>query len=248
MILRRTALVVVCTVTILWQVCGQGSTGSGDIILVFHKTSGFVHKSIPKGVRAIEELARANKFTVEATDDASIFNARDLSRFKAVVFLSTTGDVLNEEQQSAFEQYIRNGGGFVGIHAAADTEYDWPWYNQLVGAYFKSHPKPQQAAVIVKNKKHPATRHLPDRWMRTDEWYNYKSIVPGIKVLCELDESSYEGGQNGAGHPIAWYREFDGGRSFYTGGGHTDESYAEPEFRRHILGGILYAIGREEGE
>jgi type 1 glutamine amidotransferase len=246
MMLRPTALVTVFMLTTLWQACGQRSTPSGDMILVFHKTAGFVHKSIPAGVRAVEELARENGFAVKATDDASIFNAQDLSQFKAVVFLSTTGDVLNEAQQSAFQQYIRSGGGFVGIHAAADTEYDWPWYNELVGAYFKSHPKPQQAAVVVKDKNHPATRHLPDRWLRTDEWYNYKSIATGIKVLCELDESSYEGGQNGPGHPIAWYREFDGGRMFYTGGGHTDESFAEPEFRQHILGGILYAMGRAE--
>ena len=236
---------MVCTPTLLWQACGQQSTTSGEVILVFHKTAGFVHKSIPAGIAAIKELARENAFAVEATDDAAIFNSKDLSRFKAVVFLSTTGDVLNDEQQSALEQYIRGGGGFVGIHAAADTEYDWPWYNELVGAYFKSHPKPQQAAVVVKDKNHPATRHLPDRWMRTDEWYNYKSIVTGIHVLCELDESSYEGGQNGAHHPIAWYREFDGGRTFYTGGGHTDEAYSEPEFRQHILGGILYAMGRQ---
>lgn len=236
---------MVCTLTLLWQACGQQSTTSGEVILVFHKTAGFVHKSIPAGIAAIKELARENAFAVEATDDAAIFNSKDLSRFKAVVFLSTTGDVLNDEQQSALEQYIRGGGGFVGIHAAADTEYDWPWYNELVGAYFKSHPKPQQAAVVVKDKNHPATRHLPDRWMRTDEWYNYKSIVTGIHVLCELDESSYEGGQNGAHHPIAWYREFDGGRTFYTGGGHTDEAYSEPEFRQHILGGILYAMGRQ---
>ncbi|MDV3308796.1 MAG: ThuA domain-containing protein [Cyclobacteriaceae bacterium] len=246
MIFRRIALVIACGLITLWQACGQASTTSEDMILVFHKTAGFVHKSIPAGVQALKEIARDNAISVEATDDASIFNPQDLPRFKAVVFLSTTGNVLNDEQQAAFQQYIRSGGGFVGIHAAADTEYDWPWYNQWVGAYFKSHPKPQQAAVVVKNKNHPATRHLPDRWMRTDEWYNYKSIVDGLEILCELDESSYEGGENGPGHPIAWYREFDGGRTFYTGGGHTDKSFAEPDFRRHLLGGIVYAMGRAE--
>src|SRR5690606_5367252 len=244
--LRRTVLAIVCTLTTLWQACGQQSTTTDDMILVFHKTAGFVHKSIPAGVKAIEELGREHGFGVKATDDASIFNTGDLSRFKAVVFMSTTGDVLNSDQESAFQQYIHNGGGFVGVHAAADTEYDWPWYNQLVGAYFKNHPKPQEATVIVKDKNHPSTRHLPDRWVRTDEWYNYKSIFPGIKVLCELDESSYEGGQNGPNHPIAWYHEFDGGRAFYTGGGHTDESFAEPDFRRHLLGGILWAMGKAD--
>lgn len=216
------------------------------MILVFHKTAGFVHKSIPAGIQTLTELAGENGFAIEATDDASVFNAKDLAKYKAVVFLSTTGDVLNTEQQAAFEEYIRNGNGFVGIHAAADTEYDWPWYNQLVGAYFNSHPKPQQATVVVTDKNHPSTQHLPDRWSRSDEWYNYKSIVAGIKVLCVLYESSYEGGENGSGHPIAWYREFDGGRAFYTGGGHTDDAFAEPDFRRHILGGIRYAMGTAE--
>lgn len=246
MILRRTALLMVCTLTTLWHACGQRSTTSDDLILVFHKTAGFVHKSIPAGVRAIEDLGHKNEFAIVSSNDPTLFNPQDLSRYKAIVFLSTTGDVLNDEQQSALQEYIRNGGGFVGIHAAADTEYDWPWYNELVGAYFKSHPKTQQATVVVKDKNHPATRHLPDQWVRTDEWYNYKSIATGIHVLCELDESSYEGGENGSSHPIAWYREFDGGRTFYTGGGHTDESFSEPEFQRHILGGILYAMGRTE--
>ena len=148
-------------------------------------------------------------------------------------------------QQTAFEQYIRGGGGYVGIHAAADTEYDWPWYNQLVGAYFLSHPKQQSVDVVVHSQNHPSTSMLPDRWKRFDELYNYKKIVLGIKVLATLDESTYKGGANGVNHPFIWYREFDGGRSFYTGGGHTDESFVEPLFVQHLLGGIEYAMGRK---
>jgi len=151
--------------------------------------------------------------------------------------------VLNETQQVVFEQYIRSGGGFVGIHAAADTEYEWPWYGKLVGGYFESHPKIQKAVIHVKNSKHLATKGLPVDWKRTDEWYNYKSLNSDIKVLMTLDESTYEGGKNGSDHPIAWYHEYDGGRAFYTGIGHTNESYSEPLFLQHILGGILYAAG-----
>lgn len=213
-------------------------------ILVFYKTAGFYHESIPDGIAAIQKLGQENKFAVEATKDASVFNDDNLKKYKAVVFLSTTQDVLNPQEQTAFEQYIKKGGGFMGIHAATDTEYDWPWYNQLVGAYFDSHPAIQKATILVKDKKHPATAFLPDKWERVDEWYNFKSINPKVKVLATLDESSYKGGKNGANHPAIWYHEFDGGRAFYTAGGHTSESYSEPLFLRHLLAGIKYAMGK----
>ncbi|HEY3003878.1 MAG TPA: ThuA domain-containing protein, partial [Kribbellaceae bacterium] len=162
---------------------------------------------------------------------------------EAVVFLSTTGDVLDASQQAAFESYIRSGGGFVGVHAAADTEYDWPFYGDLVGAYFASHPLIQAATVQVEDRTHPATSHLDATWRRTDEWYNYKTNVRSTaRVLATLDESSYSGGTMGD-HPTAWCKDFEGGRSFYTGGGHTRQSYAEPAFRAHLLGGIRYAAG-----
>lgn len=216
-----------------------------DAILVFSKTKGFRHASIPAGKRALVKLGSENGFRADTTEDAGSFTANNLKRYKAVVFLSTTGDVLDTLQQQAFEQYIRGGGGYVGVHAAADTEYGWPWYNQLCGAYFLSHPKQQNADMVVATKKHPSTKMLPDRWKRYDEWYNYKSIVPGPTVLITLDETTYEGGKNGANHPIAWYRTFDGGRSFYTGAGHTDESYVEPLFVQHLLGGIQWAMGKK---
>lgn len=211
-------------------------------VLVFSKTKGFRHASIPKGRLALLKLGQENGFAVDTTEDASRFTETSLKRYHAVIFLSTTGDVLNPEQQAAFERYIQAGGGYVGIHAAADTEYNWPWYNQLAGAYFLSHPKQQNAEIEVVDKTHISTKMLPDRWKRFDEWYNYKSIVPGLKVLAKLDEKTYEGGKNGDNHPIAWYREFDGGKSFYTGGGHTDESFDEPLFLQHVLGGIKYVM------
>lgn len=220
------------------------TSDAGPSVLVFSKTTGFRHDSIEKGAETIKELGKQEGFAVEHTEDASVFSEDRLKQYKAIIFLSTTGDILNDDQQQAFEHYIQQGGGFVGVHAAADTEYDWPWYNKLVGAWFLSHPKQQDATIMVLDKSHPSTEHLADSWRRWDEWYNYKDINAEVKVLMKLDESSYTGGENGANHPIAWYHDFDGGRAFYTGLGHTKESYDEPDFRKHLLGGIVYAMGQ----
>ncbi len=212
-------------------------------ILVFSKTTGYYHKSIPAAQKTFLQLGKQYDLEINATTNAAYFSPDSLSRYHSVVFLSTTGDVLTPVQQEAFEAYIRAGGGFMGVHAATDTEYAWPWYNRLVGAYFDSHPEVQQASILVTDKKHPATRSLPESWQRTDEWYNFKNMQPGIAVLAYLDETSYEGGTNGKEHPIIWYHPFDGGRAFYTAGGHTEESYSEPLFLEHLLGGLRYTTG-----
>lgn len=243
-----TLLPVVAIALLFSAGCSEGSANeqesSADKILIFTKTDGFRHESIPVGVEAMEELAADNGWETYHTEDASVFNGDSLKEYSAVMFLSTTEDILNGEQEEAFKGFIQNGGGFIGIHAAADTEYDWPWYGELVGAYFASHPQIQEAKMTVLDKDHPSTSHLPDEWVRTDEWYNYKDINTDINVLINLEESSYEGGENGDDHPIAWYHEYDGGRVFYTGGGHTDESYSEPLFLEHIRGGIEYVLDR----
>lgn len=213
-------------------------------VLVFSRTKGYHHASIPAGIAAVQKLGAENNFVVDTTTDASYFTKKHLRKYAAVVFLSTTGDVLNVEQQEAFGKFIHSGKGFVGVHAATDTEYDWPWYNQLVGAYFKSHPKQQEAELNMTDQNDPSTAHLPAKWKRFDEWYNFKSIQNGLHVLMTIDEKSYSGGENGDVHPMAWYHEFDGGRAFYTGLGHTDESYADPLFLKHLLGGIQYAINK----
>jgi len=216
-------------------------------VLVFSKTAGYRHASIEAGVVAINKLGRENGFKVFHTEDAGQFKEEFLSLFSAVVFLNTTQDVLDATQQAEFERYIQAGGGFVGVHAAADTEYDWSWYGKLVGAYFKSHPKTQEAETVVVDDSHISTKKLgAERISRTDEWYNYKNINPDLNILMKVDESSYEGGENGEDHPIAWYHEYDGGRAFYTGWGHTPESYQEEEFLKHLLGGIKYAIGKNK--
>ena len=213
-------------------------------ILVYSKTRGFHHASIPKGVAAIQLLGEQNGFAVDTTTDSTFFVPKTLKKYAAVVFMSTTGNILNDEEQVAFEKYIQSGKGFVGVHAATDTEYDWPWYNKLVGAYFKNHPKQQDAVLNIVDANHISTKHLPAQWKRFDEWYNFKSIQPDLHVLITIDEKSYTGGNNGDVHPMAWYHDFDGGRSFYTEFGHTDESYQDPMFLKHLLGGIQYAIGK----
>src|SRR2546423_6836018 len=215
-------------------------------VLVFSKTAGFRHSSIPNGKAAILKLGQENGFAVDTTEDAAAFTSKNLARYAAVVFLNTTGDVLDDAQQDDFERYIQAGGGYVGIHSATDTEYDWPWYGRLAGAWFNGHPgnpNVRKGTYRVLDKTHPSTQGLPDRWDREDEFYNFKSIDPTIHVLVDIDEKSYEGGTNGDHHPMSWYHDFDGGRAWYTNMGHTEATFSEPLFLRHLLGGLRYAMG-----
>ena len=219
---------------------------AGPRVLVFTKTAGFRHASIPVAVRTVRVLGARNGFAVDATEDAGSFSDANLARYEAVVFLMTTGDVLDRRQQLAFQRFIRAGGGFAGVHAAADTEHDWAWYGRLLGAYFKDHPQIQQGVIKVENARHPSTVGLPRRWTRSDEWYNFARNPRGaVRVLATLDERTYSPGIGAMGrdHPIAWSHPYQGGRAWYTAGGHTDESYSEPLFRKHLLGGIRYAAG-----
>lgn len=216
-------------------------------ILVFTKTSGFVHSCIGDGVKAIEALGKKYKFKCDVTNDSLAFTTENLAKYDAVVFLNTTGNVLGEKEQEAFKAFYSSGKGFVGVHSATDTEYDWPWYNQLVGAYFKSHPAQQEAKLDVKDSRFGATSHLGATWTRFDEWYNFKSTHwDKVNVLLTLDEKSIKGAENGDFHPMAWYQNFDGGRSFYTALGHTEASYKDEKFLLHLYGGIRYAIGKKK--
>ncbi len=169
------------------------------------------------------------------------------SKTGAMRLSQTPCEVLNADQQAAFERYIHHGGGYAGVHSASDTEYDWPWYGQLVGAYFDrvhGHSQVVQATVHVTDRTHPSTVMLPALWVRTDEWYNFASNPRDhVHVLMTVDEQTYRGGVMGDDHPIAWYHEYDGGRAWYTAMGHTSESYREPLFLAHLWGGILYAAG-----
>ena len=244
--------------TVTVNVFGADDPEARFRVLVFSKTAGFRHGSIEEAHAAIEELGEENDFQVDHTEDASIFNAAALANYDAVIWANTTGDVLNAAQQTAFENYIEGGGGYVGLHSAADTEYEWPFYGQLVGAYFRNHPPGTPAAdVMVTDPDDHSTQGLPASYNKVDEWYNYQSPVnpvvggggtdynprnSGVHVLMTVDESDYveEDGSDGVDdeHPISWCRRIEGGRSWYTGMGHTDESYTEANYlsahpRRH---------------
>ena len=213
-----------------------------DAVLVFTRTEGFRHASIEAGVAALRELASDRGLSVEHTEDPAAFSPARLDSFRAVVFLNTTGDVLDPEGEAALRAFVEGGGGWLGVHSASDTEYDWPWYGALVGAYFESHPEIQEAAVRVADADHPATHDLPATWVRTDEWYNFRALPsPTVRILLRLDESTYDGGTMGDDHPVAWAHAVGDGRAVYTALGHTAESYAEPLVLAHLDGALCWA-------
>jgi type 1 glutamine amidotransferase len=215
-------------------------------VLVYSRTAGYRHASIPTAIAALTALQSAGDYAVEATEDPTQFSPTNLARFQVVVFLLTTGDVLDDAQQTAFVDWIGGGGNYVGVHSAADTEHDWPFYGDLVGAYFVSHPDVQQASVDVEATDDPVVAGLPSPWVRTDEWYNFDHDPrPAVTVLATVDESTYVGGTMGADHPITWaHPTSGGGRAFYTAMGHTDDSYRDPLFQRLLVGGLRWAAGR----
>ena len=219
--------------------------------LLFSKTAGWHHESILEGVKAIRGLGQLHDFNVFWTEDASrVFNDTELKKYKVVIFLSTTGDALNPEQQAAFERFIKAGGGFVGIHAAADTEYDWPWYTKMVGHMFHIHPAVQTATIKVENANFPGMDRFAKRFLATEEWYEYDAARSKLNYLLSVDEKTFkphakwgpkEGKGMGTFHPIAWYHAYDGGRAFYTGLGHLPQTYSNAAFLNHIYGGIYWA-------
>jgi type 1 glutamine amidotransferase len=215
-------------------------------VLVFSKTLGFRHANIPLGVEAIRDLGRRNGFLVDATEESTAFTAENLSRYKVVVFLSVTGDVLNALQEKVFQEYVLDGGGFVGIHGAlygpSACEQNWAWYHQLCAVAFKNHSAVVPARVDIEDASNPSTAGLPTHWLRTDEWYNYDGTPRGrTHVLATVDESTYKGGTVGGDHPIAWCKPMGKGIMWYTAMGHTEESFREEHFLQHILGGIQLA-------
>lgn len=225
-------------------------SGNRIKLLVFSKTTAFRHDSIEPGIEAIKKMAAEKGFEADFTEDASVFTEKQLAQYTAVVFLNTTGDILDNRQQEVFERYIQAGGGYVGIHSATDTEYDWPWYGELAGAWFLDHPSDpsnvQKGKFTVVEKDHWATEGMPEHFEHTDEFYNFRNISGNIHPLLKIDETSYTGGKNPDFHPMSWYQEFDGGRSFYTALGHTKESFQNPLFLNHLWGGIRYASGGDK--
>jgi type 1 glutamine amidotransferase len=220
-------------------------------VLVFTRSQGYYHESIPAGIKAIQKLGDENNFAVDTTQDSTNFVDANLKKYAAVIFCNSSGrNLFTKDQQAAIQRYIRGGGGFMGIHSAACNyanlkpgDVDWLWCHQLVGATFTNHPTPQNAEFDVADQTNAATAHLPRRWLWHDELYNFKDIQSDIHVLLKIDENTYKGGQVGANHPMAWYHEFDGGRAFYTALGHSADSYSKPDFLKHLLAGIHYAMG-----
>ena len=220
-------------------------------VLLFTKTAGWHHEAVHEGVTALRELGKLHDFEVFWTaDPGRVMNDAELAKYQAVVFLLTTGDVLDEQQQAAFERYIRRGGGYVGVHSAADTEYGWPWYTTMLGHMFHIHPAVQTAALKIEQRNFPGMERFAPRTLFTDEWYEYGPARAKLHYLLSVDESTYKpetdwgekkGKGMGAFHPVAWYHEYDGGRAFYTGLGHMAATYRDPVFLHHLYGGIYWA-------
>jgi type 1 glutamine amidotransferase len=259
--LLAAALVALMIVPVVPAVAdrSQGDRGHKRFsALIFSKTAGFRHNEcIPRGRVAIARAGVRRDFSVDATENAGALSDKNLAKYDVVIFLCTTGDVLNDAQQAAFERYIRSGGGYAGIHSASGTEYDWAWYGGLVGAYFRDHTgvvdaQFQVAKVDVEDRHTAATRRLPRRWSHDEEWYNFRTNPrDSVHVLASVDESTYDprgysepGGSPPMGdHPIAWCHKYDGGRSFYTALGHKGVYWSEPLLLSHVLGGIEMAAG-----
>ncbi|MFO7305456.1 MAG: ThuA domain-containing protein [Gammaproteobacteria bacterium] len=230
--------------------CGWSSSSIAQQfdVLLFTKTDGWHHESINAAVSAIEHLGKKHHFNVVWTENASlVFNDKALAQFEVVVFLLTTGDVLNDEQQAAFERYIRSGRGFVGVHSAADTEYEWEWYTRMVGHMFVRHPPVQTATVKVEDPDFPGMDRFAPRFLFTDEWYEFDAArSQNLRYLLSLDESTYEPTaarrkESSRFHPLSWYQEYDGGRAFYTALGHLPATYSDESFLHHLYGGIYWA-------
>lgn len=215
-------------------------------IYVYSKTNGYRHDNMDIGRGLMKKMADGRGWNISFTEDSLLIRPERLSGLDVLVFFNTTGDILGPEQEKTVEDYIKRGGGFLGIHAAADTEYDWPFYHDLVGAYFKSHPNDPNVREGVSRMvgEHPIAKDLPKDWKRMDEWYNYKSFKDHIQPIYNLDESSYEGGENGEKHPIAWCHDKFVGRAVYTGMGHTKESFSDPEFMQFLANSITWIAKR----
>ncbi len=244
---RSWRLLVLCVAGAVLIACVAAQKQTTGAVLVFTKTAGFRHDSIPDAVNAIKELAMRDGLDITTTEDAAVFTDNNLRQYRAVVFALTTGDVLNDTQQSALERFVKTGGGWLGIHSASDTEYNWAWYGQLVGAYFKNHPNGLQDTVVSADSDHPLSRSIPsDGWRVRDELYNFRTNPRGtVRVLATLDERTYQGGTMGADHPIIWCRDLESGRAWYTGLGHSKAMFTDPTFRASLLVGLRYATGIE---
>ncbi|MCF8362558.1 MAG: ThuA domain-containing protein [Prolixibacteraceae bacterium] len=215
-------------------------------ILVFSKTAGYRHDCIEDATTVLKELANKQNWHIDATEDSLVFTPNNLKKYDVVIFLQTTNDILNNEQQEAFENHIENGGSLVTIHSGTVTEYDWPWYEKAIGAYFTGHPPVQSGKVIIEDRNHPSTKHFSDSvWVIEDEWYSFdRNPRDDVHVLMSIDENSYEfknAEQRMGDHPLVWYKKVGKGRVFQTALGHESELYQNELFQKHLIGAIEWA-------
>jgi type 1 glutamine amidotransferase len=225
-------------------------------ILVFTKNGkGYVHDNIPASIEAIGKLCAENKISMDVTTNSAEFTDENLKKYKALVFSNTNNKLFdNDGQKAVLQHYIRNGGGFVGIHSACGSERQWPWFWSLLGGKFQRHPPLQPFVINVRDRQHPSTAHLGETWQWKDEFYFLDHLEPGLHVLLSGDRASLkdpskgknDGEQIDGQSPLAWCHEFEGGRAWFTALGHSKEDYSNPEYTKHILGGILWAMGESD--
>ncbi|GAA0399086.1 hypothetical protein GCM10009541_47700 [Micromonospora gifhornensis] len=234
-------------------VTGEATSTNNGIqykVLVFTRSADGAHPATSASVDAIRQLGKQRRFTVDVTDDARKFREPHLKQFRAVVFLNTSGEVLDDDQRAAFEKYLRAGGGFVGVHSAIEAEPGWDFLDEVLGTRAVGAATPASAATVtVADRVHPASASLPERWTTTDRWYNFAANVRGFShVLATVDEKTYAGGSMGFDHPITWCKDYQGGHSFYTGLGATPESFSGTDLRAHLGGAIQWAAGVTDGD
>ncbi|MCC6174238.1 MAG: ThuA domain-containing protein [Chloroflexi bacterium] len=218
-------------------------------VLMVTATAGYRHQSIPTACEAVQKLAEDGRAfsvtTIPTVDDLERVDANRLTEWDVVLFVSTSGELpFSDSQKSALLDFVRHGAGFVGVHGASATSYDWANYHDLLGAAFKEHPWVQEGTVVAEDRSHPSTRHLDARFSTTDEFYIFRTNPrPNVQVLLSLDASSV-GGEGD--YPLAWHRQYGEGRVFYTALGHFDSNWHDPRFIQHLAGGLLWAGRRAE--
>ena len=221
-------------------------------VLVYTKNGkGYVHENIKASITALQKLGEENQFAVDVTDDAAAFTVANLKRYQALVFDNTNNGIFDTEaQRTAFQDYLHAGGGFVGIHSACGSEREWPWFWSMLGGKFLRHPKLQTFTIKVRDNAHPSTAHLEKTWQWSDEFYFLDHLNPAVHVLLAGDlttlqdpqKDTYPGTMPDNAFPLAWCHEFEGGRVWYTALGHKPEHFADPQYTKHLLGGILWAM------
>jgi len=226
-------------------------------ILLFTKTNGFRHRDgISSGVAFLESTAQDRGWGLFHTENGAIFNEGDLRRFQVVVFLNASGDMLSAEQEAAFEAWLLDGGGWLGVHSAGDSSHEgWQWYrDNLIGADFTAHimgPQFQTATVLTESHGHPVVKDMPDTWQHEEEWYSWeKSPRPeGFTILATIDEASYQPVEKFMGnerdlsmgdHPVVWSNCVGKGRSVYLTMGHQAEAFEQPNVQRLIVNSVLW--------